>query len=219
MVLSICRSSARTITIAVSVAIGVTGTIILAVFLVLYTRNRRALKQAKISVAPSPPGISNPFDDSASESEFGVANRESWVPYLDGVQTRRGSTRASLNTISTRQLHISNQIKRARKKLADLEEMSTLLRSASHSSRGSGNSLQLELGIEAHPVPDLAGERDEQKPADADAPESRVVLENALERALREIEELNNRMQELETQRRSAWALGLSDEPPPCYYE
>jgi hypothetical protein len=199
----------------VSVVIGVTGTIILAVFLVLYTRNRRALKQAKISVAPSPPGISNPFDDSASESEFGVANRESWVPYLDG----RGSTRASLNTISTRQLHISNQIKRARKKLADLEEMSTLLRSASHSSRGSGNSLQLELGIEAHPVPDLAGERDEQKPADADAPESRVVLENALERALREIEELNNRMQELETQRRSAWALGLSDEPPPCYYE
>ncbi|KAJ7876119.1 hypothetical protein B0H14DRAFT_35246 [Mycena olivaceomarginata] len=95
-------SSATTITIAVSVAIGVTGTIILAVFLVLYTRNRRALKQAKISVAPSPPGISNPFDDSASESEFGVANRESWVPYLDGFQTRRGSTRASLNTISTR---------------------------------------------------------------------------------------------------------------------
>jgi len=40
-----------------------------------------------------------------------------------------------------------------------------------------------------------------------------------LVRAMREIEGLNSRIRELEAQRRSSWALGMSDDPPPGYHE
>jgi len=40
-----------------------------------------------------------------------------------------------------------------------------------------------------------------------------------LESAIRQIEGMNNRIRELEMQRRSSWALGRSDEPPPGYSE
>jgi len=42
-------------------------------------------------------------------------------------------------------------------------------------------------------------------------------MEDKLESAIRQIEALNSRINELELQRRSSWALELSDEPPPGY--
>jgi len=43
-------------------------------------------------------------------------------------------------------------------------------------------------------------------------------MADKLESAIRQIEALNSRINELELQRRSSWALELSDEPPPGYY-
>ncbi|KAJ6601162.1 hypothetical protein DFH09DRAFT_1069831 [Mycena vulgaris] len=80
------------------------------------------------------------------------------------------------STISTRQLYISNQVNRARKKVIELEEMSTILRSTSQSSRS-----------------------------------------DKLELALDQIKALKAQIHELESQRRSAWGLGRSDEAPPGY--
>jgi len=111
-----------------------------------------------------------------------------------------------------RQLYISNQVNRAREKVAELEEMSILLRSSSNYSRG--NSWRPASDID-HDLPSAAiGD----EPAHADDPQS-LGVEDKLERAILQIEALNNRIRELEMQRRSSWALGRSHEPPPGYSE
>jgi small-conductance mechanosensitive channel len=167
-------------------------------------RKRTAISAVQRS--ESPKEICNPFD-----SEFEV-NRESWEPYIDRLQNQETGLTPS-NTVSTRQLYISNQVNRARRKLAELEEVSTLLRSSTMSSRGS--STMLASGTE-HDAPNLAAE---EEPVDnATDPEASGVKDR-LEDAIRQIEGLNDRIRELEMQRRSSWALGLSDEPPPGYTE
>ncbi|KAJ7803319.1 hypothetical protein B0H14DRAFT_3154523 [Mycena olivaceomarginata] len=96
-------------------------------------RRRRSTKATEIPAAErpeSPKETNNPFDDSN-------ANRESWELHVDRHQTQEH--RLSYNTVSTRQLYISNQVNRAREKVAELEAMSTLLRSSTMSSRGSGS--------------------------------------------------------------------------------
>jgi len=65
-------------------------------------------------------------------------------------------------------------------------------------------------------LPTASAEGDET--ANADDAES-LGVKDKLESANRQIEALNNRIRELEMQRRSSWALGLSDEPPPGYSE
>ncbi|KAJ7819891.1 hypothetical protein B0H14DRAFT_3472669 [Mycena olivaceomarginata] len=134
----------------------------------------------------SPKETCDPFDDSN-------ANRESWEPSIDRRPTREH--RLSHNTVSTRQLYISNQVNRARQKVAELEEMSTLLRSSTLSSRGSG--LRPGSGITA------TAEGNEE-----DDSESRSVQET-LERAMQQIEALNNRIRELEMHR-----MRFSADPP-----
>lgn len=154
----------------------------------------------------SPKEIRNPFD-----SEFPL-NRESWAPHIDTIQSREHvSTRS--NTVSTRQLYIANQVHRAREKVAELEEMSTLLRSSSNSSHENGPRLIARADHDALPV----------APALHDEPvnpfSDPLQVQAKLERAILQIEGLNNRIRELEMQRRSSWALGRSHEPPPGYSE
>ncbi|KAF8204229.1 hypothetical protein K438DRAFT_1819363 [Mycena galopus ATCC 62051] len=128
---------------------------------------------------------------------------ESWAFYVDRLQTRELTPS---NTISTRQLYISNQVHRAREKVAELEEMSSLLlRSPTASSRG----------YSSRPGSGMTeAEGAWTAPTNADQP-----VDDRLDRAILEIQALNSRIRELEMQRRSSWALGLSDEPPPGYSE
>ncbi|KAF7347292.1 hypothetical protein MVEN_01484500 [Mycena venus] len=166
-------------------------------------RRRQPLAHQQLE---SPQEIPNPF---ISESESVVLNRGSWTPYIDRLRTREHRLSSS-NTISTRQLYISNQVNRARQKVAELEEISSLLLCCSR-----GNSLRSASGTVRDP-PAVAAEKDE--PAPTDNPELPGV-QVQLERANQQIEELNTRIRELEMQRRSSWALGLSDDPPPGYFE
>jgi hypothetical protein len=57
----------------------------------------------------------------------------------------------------------------------------------------------------------------EEMPNDSSDPVG--VQDDKLEHANRQIEALNSQIHELELQRGSSWALGLSDEPPPGYTE
>ncbi|KAJ7838753.1 hypothetical protein B0H14DRAFT_2788556 [Mycena olivaceomarginata] len=132
----------------------------------------------------SPKEICNPFDDSN-------AKRESWEQYIDQCQT--GEHRLSYNTVN-----------RAREKVAELEAMSTLLRSSTMSSSGESSGSQLGPGMIATAVGD--------EPVNGDDSESRRVQET-LERAVQQIEEPNNRIRELEMHR-----MQLSADPPD-YFE
>ncbi|KAF7362311.1 hypothetical protein MVEN_00577700 [Mycena venus] len=208
------RSSVNKTIVAASVSIGVSGAVILVVFLVLFTRRRRELKRTQRPETPKE--ICNPFDSEAVSD----VDPAFWVSHLDRFQTgERGSTHSSSDVVSTRQLYISNQVNNARQKLAELEEISIHLRSSSiNSARVSSWRSVSGIDHDANPVPSAAAEENES--ANVDDPESFGVEDKLLlERALREIEELNNRIRELEMQRRSSWALGLSDEPPPGYSE
>ncbi|KAJ7940201.1 hypothetical protein B0H13DRAFT_2395474 [Mycena leptocephala] len=194
---------------AASVGIGIGGAIVLTIWFLLYVRDRqRAIMRKRTAISTvqrseSPEEICNPLD---SESEV---NRES---YIDRLQTQETGLTPS-NTVSTRQHYISNQVDRARRELAELEEVSTLLRSSTVSSRGS--STRLASGIE-HDAPNLAAE---EEPVDNTTDPEASWVKDRLEDAIRQIEGLNDRIRELEMQRRSSWALGLSDEPPPGYTE
>jgi hypothetical protein len=151
--------------------------------------------------------ICTPFDPEPD------GNRTSWAPYIGRLQTPKHALTAS-NTVSTRQLYISNQVNRVREKVAELEEMSTVLRSSSNSSREHGP--RPASGTD-HDVPPTAVAAAEEMPNDSSDPVG--VQDDKLEHANRRIEALNSRIRELELQRGSSWALGLSDEPPPGYTE
>ncbi|KAJ7146372.1 hypothetical protein C8R44DRAFT_973181 [Mycena epipterygia] len=193
-------SSSKTTVTIVGASIGVAVIILgLTVCIILRRRRaalrrRRASLQTKLSsghLSESPEEINTP-----SDSHSGL-NRASWEPYIARHSAQPTLTPA--NTISTRQLYISNQVNRAREKMTELEEVSTLLRSASHGSRTSDG----RLSVPGTNPADTAGD-----------PEDR---DDKLERAIRQIEALNSRIHELERQRRSSWALGRSDEPPLGY--
>ncbi|KAF7347278.1 hypothetical protein MVEN_01482900 [Mycena venus] len=194
-------SSNNTAAIAggVVVALGLSA----GVILYCIAMHRLAAQQAK-----SAQEVRNPFDD----SEAVKVKRQSSTPSLDSVHDlEQGLTRS--DTVSTRQLYIADQLNNAREKVAELEEMSSLLLRSSRAA-----SPRSASGTD-HDPPAVATEEDE--PAHTNGPElprvQQVQLE--LERAIQQIEELNNRIRELETQRRSSWALGLSDELPPGYVE
>ncbi|KAF8146867.1 hypothetical protein K438DRAFT_493678 [Mycena galopus ATCC 62051] len=155
-------------------------------------------------------------------------NRESWEPYLDGSQTQVEHRSGSFNTVSTRQLYISNQMNRARKKLAELQEMSILLWSSSFTSGR-------QISTRASEIDDSVASVDarDDQPVNAEDPESNTVrdtlghvfreierdIETLNTRVRDEIHGLNSRIQKLERQRRSSWVMGLSDEGPPGYSE
>ncbi|KAJ7838758.1 hypothetical protein B0H14DRAFT_3459167 [Mycena olivaceomarginata] len=149
-------------------------------------RRRRITKAPEILVGQrpeSPKETRNPFDDSN-------ASRESWAPYIDRRETQE--SRSSYNTVSTRQLYISNQVNRAREKVAELERISTLLRSSTLSSRDSGS--RPGSGITATAVGDES--------TNVDDAQLRGVQEK-LELAMLQIEGLNNRIQELEVHQKA----------------
>ncbi|KAJ6601161.1 hypothetical protein DFH09DRAFT_1127029 [Mycena vulgaris] len=145
--------------------------------------------------------IVNPFHSSA---EF---DRGSWEPYIQSPASTLDGDIAS-----TRQMYISNQVNRMREKVLELEEMSTLLHSTSHSSGDSSATLHASTTSVRSSV---IGVELTDNPRD---PES-LELQHKLEEAIQQIEALNARINEFERQRRSSWALGRSNEPPPGYTE
>jgi hypothetical protein len=159
-------------------------------------RRRRSTKATQIPAVErlkSPKETSNPFNDSN-------ANCESWELHVDRHQTQE--YRLSYNTVSTRQLYISNQVNRAREKVAELEAMSTLLHSSTISSRGSGSRPGSEITAPAVGDEEVNGDDSEL-----------CRVQETLERAMQQIEGLNNRIRELEMHR-----IRLSSEPPD-YFE
>ncbi|KAJ7157248.1 hypothetical protein C8R46DRAFT_422541 [Mycena filopes] len=147
--------------------------------------------------------------DTPAELESRLDGRESWAPYIDRADTLLSPTNT---TSTTRQLYISNQVHRARQKVAELEaETSTLLRANSANSSGtasvrSASWTASDVGETVLRSPSLPG---------SPGVEDRDTLAGAMQ----QIRDLNDRIRELERQRRSSWALGLSDEPPPGYIE
>jgi hypothetical protein len=164
-------------------------------------RSESPSKDAEQSMPSTPESsVDNPFAD---------VDRESSVPYMDRIPAREHGLTHS-NSVSIRQLYISDQVHRAKEQVAELEEMTSLLPRSSIASSAPGYSSRRGSEIPAGAVAEeLANGSD------------REVLEvrDKLERALQQIEGLRNRIQELEMQRRSSWALGLSDVPPPGYSE
>ncbi|KAJ7757608.1 hypothetical protein B0H16DRAFT_668189 [Mycena metata] len=189
--------SGSTKSIQIAVPLGVVGIILITVGLVIL--RRRQLTPAKDSEsqtnqAPEAKELPTSFNlespDAGSES---VVHRASWAPYMNRVNSRHGLTPS--NTVSTRQLYISNQVNRAREKVAELQaETSTLLRQSPHSSHHEG-------------IPSSTGDVHSRG------------NDERLEQAIQQIESLTDRIRELERERRSSWALGISDEAPPGYIE
>ncbi|KAJ7045110.1 hypothetical protein C8F04DRAFT_1388686 [Mycena alexandri] len=170
----------------------------LVLWVILRRRRRASRRNTELLTArgSEPKDLPTPFDLESLDvgSQSGV-NRASWALYINRPDTRQGLTPSS--TVSTRQVYISNQVNRAREKVAELEaETSTLLRQSSrpsHHEAGTGNG----------PVNDL----------------NPSAIYERLERAVQQIEGLNDRIRELERERRSSWALGRSEEAPPGYIE
>ncbi|KAJ7894584.1 hypothetical protein B0H13DRAFT_837101 [Mycena leptocephala] len=178
---------------------------VLSLILFIIMRRRRALRTrtqiSPLQIPDSPKEIRSHF---GSKSD---AHRASWAP---DINTDGELPRSSV--ISTRQLVISNQVNRAREKVAELEEISSLLRSSSNSSHEDRTRQASVLDV----LPPAAAVEDSvNNPSNVDS----LGVQDKLERAIRQIEGLNNRIHELEGQRRSSWALGRSDEPPPGYTE
>ncbi|KAJ7146464.1 hypothetical protein C8R44DRAFT_845615 [Mycena epipterygia] len=153
------------------------------------------------------PSVESPQKIDAQSDSYSYINRASWTPYIEST----GHTLSPSSTISTRQLYIYNQVNRAREKLAKLEEMSTLLRSVSSTSSSTARLTSWTYSNHDATAPA------EVEPADNPEDPHLREVQNRLECAIREIEALNGRIHELERQRRSSWALGLSDEHPPEY--
>ncbi|KAJ7045114.1 hypothetical protein C8F04DRAFT_1067740 [Mycena alexandri] len=197
------RAENKTIPIAVSVSI-VCVILIIIGLVILRLRRLTSVRnsEGQANQGPEAKNLPTRFDLESPDigSESGV-NRTSWAPYINRLETQQALTPS--NTISTRQVYISNQVNRAREKVAELEaEKSTLLRQSSHSSESHQEGIPSGTGD----VP-------------ADDLNSSGIYET-LERAIRQIEGLNDRIRELEGERRSSWALGLSDEEaPPGYIE
>ncbi|KAJ7877447.1 hypothetical protein B0H13DRAFT_979748 [Mycena leptocephala] len=109
--------------IAVSVSVGAIAVLSLILFVTM--RRRRALR-TRTQISPLQRQESfkeiRPYLGSKSD-----AHRASWAPDID-----TDGPRSSI--ISTRQLVISNQVNRAREKVAELEEISSLLRFSFNSS-------------------------------------------------------------------------------------
>ncbi|KAJ7148015.1 hypothetical protein C8R46DRAFT_540503 [Mycena filopes] len=126
--------------------------------------------------------------DTPAELESRLDGRESWAPYID----RADAVLSPSNTTSTtRQLYISNQVHRARQKVAELEaETSTLLRANSANSSGSASVRSAswtasDVGETVLRSPSLPG---------SPGVEDRETLAGAMQ----QIRELNDRIRELE---------------------
>ncbi|KAJ7148022.1 hypothetical protein C8R46DRAFT_1231582 [Mycena filopes] len=184
-------------TIRIAVSISVVGFIlaISLVLLVLWRRRRRSSERnSGIRAGAKFKRLPVPFKLTATDVDSEAR----------GNRVNKPTIPQASDAISTRQVYISNQVNRAREKVAELEaETSTLLRQSSRSSHQ--GSIPPETG-------DIS-----QTPDDSNSPANDQRLQ--LERAIRQIEELNGRIRDLERQRRSSWALGLSDAPPPGYIE
>ncbi|KAJ7819892.1 hypothetical protein B0H14DRAFT_2834814, partial [Mycena olivaceomarginata] len=156
----------------------------------------------------------NPFDDSnATRDPFDDSNgsRASWASYIDSLHSQEPEPTPS-TAVSTREsireLYLFNQASRAQAQAAKLEEATAHMRSSTMtlpayvsgpaSASGSGSVVSMATGDER---------------TNADDSEARGV-EDQLKRAMKEIEGLNSRIQELEVQRTSTSALGLPDQPP-----
>ncbi|KAJ7447265.1 hypothetical protein FB451DRAFT_1290883 [Mycena latifolia] len=166
--------------------------------------NRARDKRRRISSgnrAESPEKIGNPFHSDAD------LDHASWEPYLDRVSSSAAST------ISTRQLYISNQVNRAREKVIELEEISMLLRLSSQSSHTSSTV------VSSWTDQDVQHSAADAEPTSSSRGLDPLEVQNKFERAIHQIEALNARINELERQRRSSWALGRSADPPPGYTE
>ncbi|KAJ7917139.1 hypothetical protein B0H13DRAFT_340729, partial [Mycena leptocephala] len=201
---SLDTSSNSTNNTIVPWAVGVGILTLLSLILCTIMHCRRSL-QTRTQISPAQGSDSSKEIRSHINTAHDV-HRVSWASYIDRV---RQLTRSE--TISTRQLVISNQVNRARKRVAELEEISTVLRALSTSaSREHRTRPTSETDQDVPPPP---AEDGSVSPSE---PESLGVQ---IEHAIRQIEGLNNRIHELERQRRSSWALGMSDEPPPGYTE
>ncbi|KAJ7157243.1 hypothetical protein C8R46DRAFT_1355606 [Mycena filopes] len=182
--------------IRIAVPISVVG-FILAIGLVLWRRRHTAEKDfSGLRRRVKPQSLPTPFQLTAADLDL-----ESRGNRANRLKTPLQA--ATINAISTRQAYISSQVNRVREKVAELEaETSTLLRQPSRSSHPE-SILLAETGDIIQP--------DELNPGPAN--------DQRLERAVQQIEELNGRIRNLESQRRFSWALGLSDAPPPEYIE
>ncbi|KAJ7146453.1 hypothetical protein C8R44DRAFT_757511 [Mycena epipterygia] len=167
------------------------------------------VRQQKSPLRTKIPSVESPERIDAQSDSHSYINRASWTPYIETT----GHTLSPSSTISTRQLYISNQVNRAREKLAKLEEMSTLLRSVSSTSSSTARLTSWTYSNHDATAPA------EVEPVDNPEDPHLREVQNRLECAIREIEALNGRIHELERQRRSSWALGLSDEHPPEYVQ
>ncbi|KAJ7045115.1 hypothetical protein C8F04DRAFT_524215 [Mycena alexandri] len=207
-------SEANEITI---IAIVIGGVFLLGFVLVIWIimrRSRKALERQTQTVKPAGPefckDVSAAFDVKAvpvdNSLESGV-NRSSWASYVVSIQPR-DNTLSPSNTMSTRQLYISNQVRRAREKVAELEEKSIPARSSSTSSRqDSIKSPSSWTGSEVTAAPSPS----EELPTISSDFNSSNPADEKLEHAIRQIEALNGRICELELQRGSSWQ---SDDRP-----
>ncbi|KAJ7499794.1 hypothetical protein FB451DRAFT_1430182, partial [Mycena latifolia] len=146
----------------------------------------------------------NRAESPESDADLDRASRE---PYIESVSSSAAST------ISTRQLYISNQVTRAREEVMELEEMSALLRISSQSSHTGSTAVLYSTDQ------DIQHSAEDAEPTNSPRDPDSRELQDKLERAIHQIEALNARIIELERQRRSSWALGRSDDPPPGYTE
>jgi len=196
------------------IAVVIGGVFLLGFGLVIWIilrRNRKALERQTQTLEPSGPefckDVSSAFDAKVvpvvydNNLESGV-NRSSWASYVISIPPR-DDTLSPSNTISTRQLYISNQVRRAREKTAELEEKSVIARSPSTRDRPSS-----WTGSEVTAAPSPS---DELPPVPSGSKSSSNPADEKLENAIRRIEVLNDRICELELQRESFGVLGQSD--------
>ncbi|KAJ7608749.1 hypothetical protein FB45DRAFT_1067237 [Roridomyces roridus] len=187
---------------------GAVVAVIIAVPFIIMLCRRKRVPSKKTSITSQP---SLPEPESGNPEPAYNIFHTSWQEHADDLRSIGRTLTSSSSASTTRQLYISNQINRAREKVKELEELSSfLLRSAS-----SASNIQSDPQKGAEPqAADTIFTAQEDNPGLLNR-----ALEERLRRALDDIEQLNLRMQEMERQRESEWALGLSDEFPPGYSE
>jgi len=178
--------------------IAISGPLLVAIYLAIYAIRRfRARRHAETQTLKET-DASNESNDVHSNSGVDLAHRASWSPFIESSESAEAVLRS--DTISTRQLYISNQVHRARQKVAELEKKSIRLRVSLRSTQTTLVDRPSSSNGDVPLVPAVPPTNEEDTVNDA------LVrrLKDELEGAVRQIEVLNSRINELEQQRRSS---------------
>jgi hypothetical protein len=174
----------------IGIVVAVLAILLILIFLLFFLRRRKQRRTRRLPDTGDMVETPGPM----VQSSLSLTARSHVDPFLTPE-----SSNTSLSSPAQRQQYITNGMRLVRKRMEELR------RTPNISTSGSGSAWSSSLSS----VPSAVS------PSQASTHGSSAVVD--LERSRQQNDELQSRIAELEAQLQSAWALGLSNEPPPGY--